>query len=205
MSNLRDSKIIAKFKSGKTTSELAAHYKLTRQRISKIIKDAGLNRFEGGRHVKNHILKPAAKDMYYISRWGHDSSAHETLRKLGKEMMLAGASRGQTPIGAFNSQRHKAKKRGVAWKLTLAEWWSIWETSGQFLHRGVGHNKYVMSRYNDTGPYAVGNVFIQKADENNKEFAVSMQNELKRLRAFYLHVKEAHSLPDCCCPSVDID
>lgn len=61
---------------------------------------------------------------------------------------------------AFISQRHKAKKRGIAFLLTFEEWKQIWETSGCYHLRGRGSLKYCMARHNDTGPYAVGNVSI---------------------------------------------
>ena len=62
-----------------------------------------------------------------------------------------------------------AKNRDIDWQLTFDEWWNIWEQSGKYEQRGRGAGKYCMSRYNDTGPYAVNNVYIQTIDDNNRE------------------------------------
>ena len=104
--------------------------------------------------------------MRYISLYGHDEAAHRHLRRIGRDMMANGATYYQTPVGAFNQQRQSAKKRGIKWALTLAEWWSIWQESGKWPMRGRGHKHYVMSRYEDIGAYETVNVFIQLADHN---------------------------------------
>jgi len=68
---------------------------------------------------------------------------------------------------AFLRQRWRATHtRGLEWKLTFEEWWSIWEASGRWEQRGRTKDKYVMSRKNDCGAYEVGNVFIQLAGDN---------------------------------------
>lgn len=71
-------------------------------------------------------------------------------------------------VGAFNSQRRNARKRKIGWHLTLLEWWTIWQQSGKWEERGRGSG-YVMCRYGDLGPYALGNVFIGGARENTSE------------------------------------
>lgn len=62
-----------------------------------------------------------------------------------------------------------AKYRGIEFHLTFEEWWDIWNQSGKYEQRGRGAGKYCMSRKNDTGPYALGNVYIQTIDDNNRE------------------------------------
>jgi len=59
-----------------------------------------------------------------------------------------------------------ARRRGIVFDLTFPEWWSVWETSGQWANRGRGGDKYVMSRYRDCGAYTKGNVFIQQGRMN---------------------------------------
>lgn len=71
---------------------------------------------------------------------------------------------------AFYAQRHAAiGRRKIQWDLTFEEWLDIWTKSG-FLHlRGRGKGKYAMGRKLDTGPYAVGNVYITLFEKNNQD------------------------------------
>ena len=59
-----------------------------------------------------------------------------------------------------------AKQRNVEFMLSFDEWLDIWVNSGHWEDRGAGKGKYVMSRYNDVGPYALNNVFIQPFEKN---------------------------------------
>ena len=66
----------------------------------------------------------------------------------------------------YHAQKANAKVRGIPFELTYEEWLDIWMSSG-FAHlRGKGIGKYCMGRYNDTGPYAVGNVCIIPHEKN---------------------------------------
>lgn len=71
------------------------------------------------------------------------------------------------PIAAFVDHRCNAKVRGVAWELSLTQWWSVWQQSGHWEARGRGCLFYCMSRKGDVGPYSVENVFIAKFRENS--------------------------------------
>lgn len=71
-----------------------------------------------------------------------------------------------TPRGKFSDHRRYAKARGVGFKLTFDEWWSIWKESGKYGKRGNRHGCYVMCRKGDEGPYAVGNVYVDKFERN---------------------------------------
>ena len=70
------------------------------------------------------------------------------------------------PSTAYARQKAMAKIRGIDWQITYDEWWNVWESSGKYDQRGRGKGKYVMSRINDTGPYAYSNVFIQLNEDN---------------------------------------
>lgn len=73
----------------------------------------------------------------------------------------------------YSCQKSKAKHRGIDFELTFEEWWNIWQQSGKWEQRGCRKGQYVMSRNNDTGPYAVGNVFIQLAQDNHSQIVFS--------------------------------
>ncbi len=69
----------------------------------------------------------------------------------------------------YACHKSKAKQRGIEFNLTYEEWWHIWQKSGKWEQRGPNKGQYVMSRYNDIGPYEIGNVFIQPSVENRRE------------------------------------
>lgn len=99
---------------------------------------------------------PAAKLVEY----GCSREFWCELYDIGRAMIDAGGSRDATPLRAYCHQRFAATHaRGVEWHLTLPEWWAIWTESGHWTERGTGRG-YQMCRNADTGPYAVGNVYI---------------------------------------------
>lgn len=69
----------------------------------------------------------------------------------------------------YTQQKSNAKRRGIAFVLSLDEWKSIWLQSGKWEERGRGIGKYCMCRVGDVGSYEVGNVFI---DLNTKNVSV---------------------------------
>jgi len=99
---------------------------------------------------------------------------------------------GRNPIRAYLGHKSNAKHRGIAFDLTLAEWWNIWKTSGHYHERGRGARRYVMARKNDLGPYAVGNVSIQTGAENQRT-KVRMHRENELLRGWVRQHPQHHS------------
>jgi hypothetical protein len=85
---------------------------------------------------------------------------------------------------AYMQQKHNAKTRGVGFTISFEDWLSVWEDSGHLLERGRGADKYCMCRCNDTGDYALGNVFIEKGSKNvsdgNKGKTDSLETRLKK-------------------------
>lgn len=65
----------------------------------------------------------------------------------------------------FINQRNDAARRGIAFELSLWQWWTVWQDSGFWSARGLGQG-YCMCRIGDVGPYAVGNVFIAPQIQN---------------------------------------
>lgn len=74
-----------------------------------------------------------------------------------------------TPRGQYSVHKHNAKVREVEFSLTFEEWWGLWSKSGKWSKRGNRHGDYVMCRYGDEGPYAIGNVYIGKFERNLKD------------------------------------
>jgi hypothetical protein len=71
---------------------------------------------------------------------------------------------------AYNVQRNDAKKRGIEFLLTFSEWLDIWVSSGHLHERGRKKGQYCMARKGpDIGPYAVGNVRIERGEKNKAD------------------------------------
>jgi hypothetical protein len=102
-----------------------------------------------------------------------------------------------TPQLAYAMHRRKAKARDVPFLLTFEEWWSIWRTSGKWEQRGRRKGQYVMARFCDVGPYAVGNVRICTNQENNAEcirhFSPECRQRMSESRRGRLHSAEARA------------
>jgi hypothetical protein len=71
---------------------------------------------------------------------------------------------------AFSSHKAHSTERGIAFLFTFEEWWSVWQQSGHWHERGRRSDQYVMARFGDRGPYAVGNVKIVTAKANAAEW-----------------------------------
>lgn len=72
----------------------------------------------------------------------------------------------RTPKGRYGAHRKNAKRRGIPFLLTFDQWLHIW---GDKLDRCGKHaGQYVMARFGDSGPYAVGNVEIVTVEQNHR-------------------------------------
>lgn len=89
------------------------------------------------------------------------------LRDLGLQMVLDGVcKKDSTPLRAYQHQQTAAeRRRGIIWKLSLMEWWQVWEESGRWNERGVGRG-WQMCRKGDQGAYEIGNVYIGPGADN---------------------------------------
>jgi hypothetical protein len=82
--------------------------------------------------------------------------------------MSEGGGRGRTPVGAFIQQRNNARRYGYQWKLSLWQWWTLWQKSGHWNERGRGHG-YWLARRDKSGPFSADNVFIARGDDSWSE------------------------------------
>ena len=74
------------------------------------------------------------------------------------------------PIGllAYRTQRNNARSRKIDWNLSYEEWITWWLSTGHFNQRGRYTGEYCMCRFNDTGPYELGNIYCATLVENTK-------------------------------------
>ena len=70
-----------------------------------------------------------------------------------------------SPRGRYLTHRQSAKRRGIVFNIQFADWFALWEP---YLNLTDGV-RYCMCRTGDKGAYAVGNVRIDTARNNNLE------------------------------------
>jgi hypothetical protein len=67
---------------------------------------------------------------------------------------------------AYRTQRNSAKRRGIPFLFTFAEWWDWWQVDNRWDRRGMGKDALVMARIGDTGPYSTENVYCATHAQN---------------------------------------
>lgn len=106
-----------------------------------------------------------------LSKYGCSAEFWLQMRDIGIAMVAGGASGDVTPLRAYLHQKHAAlNRRKISWKMTLPEWWGIWDSSGKWGQRGKGRG-YMMCRVGDVGAYEVGNVYIGEGAHNLSQAA----------------------------------
>lgn len=110
-------------------------------------------------------------------RYGCTPEQFDEVRRYSDRLWADGRKYGTLPLQAFYAQKGAAKQRGVEFKLTFWEWWTIWQKSGKWLSRGRSSTGYVMCRIRDKGGYEVGNVYIARLSHNS---AVQPNNPRRR-------------------------
>lgn len=71
------------------------------------------------------------------------------------------------PKAKYNTHKATAKQRGIEFKLSFPEWWSLWKP--YYAMRGTKKGCYCMCRKLDSGHYEVGNVRIDLVQSNGHE------------------------------------
>lgn len=82
---------------------------------------------------------------------------------------------------AYRAQRNNAKARDILFQISYIEWLELWADSGHLHERGLKGDGYVMSRFNDNGPYHKDNIEIIKTSENTRQPQV-VKRRLKRIK-----------------------
>jgi hypothetical protein len=177
----RATEMAEKYRAGMTLQELGDYYGITRERVRQLMTETfGITAKDGGVAKRTEAKAKAAKarrELKFMRQYG---MSEKRLRKVQGDIPRS-SYRG--PMRAFTQQRANASLRGIGWNLTFAEWWSIWDESGKWDERG--RDGYVMARHGDTGPYAVGNVKIIHAGQNQSEY----------IRRYWKQVKSGEKPP----------
>jgi len=165
----RSKTMAAMYEGGCTLAQIGRQFGVTRERVRQIIKKRhGMNANSGGAYAKaeaKRLERRARLEAKCLQKDGCTLTQYREMLALGRGLMKAGVPRDRTPRGAFSGQKRNAKARGIGWELTFWQWWTIWQQSGHWEERGRGQG-YMMCRYGDVGPYAVGNIYIATGVHN---------------------------------------
>ncbi len=79
----------------------------------------------------------------------------------------------------FRDQRKAAAKRGIAFNLTYEQWYNWYLSQGvdKNIRQGKDGNCWCMCRFNDSGPYELGNIYLDTNSNN-----VKYQRALEKLK-----------------------
>ena len=157
------------YRSGLSLQAIGTRYKLTRERVRQILSGRGITANQGGMSVlmvRRRAARKAKKDALYIARYGCDFATY-----------------GSIPVAArlkYREHLNNSRHRGIEFKLSLLEWWGIWQQSGGWEKRGRTGESYCMTRSNDQGAYEIGNVQIMTIAENCRIYALNKTGKPRR-------------------------
>lgn len=163
--------LIARFRAGDTLQAIATDYGCTRERVRQILVLAGETGRRGGTSAPQ---KGGAErcHMRAIQAFGCDVA---TVRRLDDVFSILAMGR---LSNAYLAQRAGARRRGIEWKFTFADWVGAWLKSGRLHERGRGKDRYVMARFHDAGGYEPSNVYFTTTGGNVSDY-FAMRRALK--------------------------
>lgn len=174
----RTRRMVEMYRQGITLQDIGVKFGVSRERVRQLLERFEITRLDGGAKVRRDFgdlakkAKQAAQRARVEARWG---VPYELAREL----------RGNGVIRAFEMQRKSAQNRAIDWRLTFAQWYAIWQTSGKLHLRGRGMGRYCMSRLEDSGAYELGNVHIQLSSENSQEAVLKWKGKTKAIRGVF--------------------
>jgi len=195
---LRDLLIAEAFRQGATLQEIGTEYGITRERVRQVLKKRfGLVREHGGQAMRSLLN---AKQRLDAETQRQERMERRCLRRWGltrAEYTAHVAAHGNTatrrsPMAKFTDQRNSARKRGIGWEMTFADWWRVWQESGRWDERGPGTG-YCMARYGDDGPYSVDNVYICTIGQNFADSYLVDHPGRRKSRGFCVHTYRVKS------------
>lgn len=140
---------------GLTLEQIGERHGITRERVRQVLAKIGITRFDGGASKKAQHRK-ATKSRHRGSRYGITAEQWQFLSDLGV-------------LDAWREQRRNAINRGIAWELTVSQFWSLWEQSGKWSQRGRKKGQYVLARLKDEGAYTLFNCWVCLGADNIRE------------------------------------
>ncbi|HEX5422485.1 MAG TPA: sigma factor-like helix-turn-helix DNA-binding protein [Candidatus Acidoferrales bacterium] len=167
----RSAQMESLYRAGLTLEEIGARFGVTRERVRQILKQQGLTYRDGG------IAKRAAeKRAARAARAAVETAARKDpkcVAKLGcthaEAVRLNGGREPWSPRSCaffyLRRQRH-AKRDGIEWQLTFAEWCALW--GGRWTQIGRTRYSLVLARKGSVGPFSFANCYITTLAESSR-------------------------------------
>lgn len=173
----RELKMRAMLDDSATLDQIGSAFNLTRERVRQLLK-----KFFGN-VVSERVAKRKAEHVLLDARKVLDNRAARRNKvsdfykcSLAEWSVIVGAKitnfRRCRIALAFKFQKSNAAGRGIAFEMSLPEWYSAWLASGKWAERGRGYG-YCMARIGDTGAYAIGNIYFTTGAQNAADQYVS--------------------------------
>ena len=164
------------YTAGETLQQIGDRYGITRERVRQLIKQVGLAGKDGGQAAKSRavaFLRAAKGRERRDERTQpiYGCGYQELIRLNGGLIKSAHGS----PAHRYLFQRKNAQIRGIGWEITFPEWIGLWNESGHWSERGQGRSRYCMARFNDEGPYKLGNVYITTCADNVRDYQADLK------------------------------
>jgi CRP-like cAMP-binding protein len=175
------------FAAGWTLEDMGAAWGITRERVRQIVNLDGAK--IGGRTVR-----AIGKRMDRMANSPKHESVSIRVYGCGRARAIElnqgdSLSSSRSRAGIFRQYKTNCIRRGIPWELTFEEFCSFWDASGQWERRGRGKGKFCLARYGDSGPYALGNNYVAKNEDNASDsFLVKPKRDRKHLSARQIEV-----------------
>ncbi len=161
----RNAQIEEMFLAGMTLQAIGNIYSISRERVRQIMFKRGFLGFDGGAFLgweQKALARQEARQARYQRKYGCSYEEFKELKALGKQMLKDGIGLYHTPLYAWRQQKHTYLCQGVAYELSLWDFWTLWRDSGHFNERGQG--RYGLCRKDTSKGFTKDNVFIRKMD-----------------------------------------
>ena len=69
----------------------------------------------------------------------------------------------------YRKQKYSAERKNIKFNISFDDWFNWWKSTGKYHLRGRKKGQYQMARFNDIGPYEIGNIKCITMEENTRE------------------------------------
>jgi hypothetical protein len=175
----RAEKMAESYRAGQTLQAIGNAHGISRERVRQLLEEIGIRASDGGMHARAAERRREQIEQVEracMRRWGVTRAEYKAI---AAQYGSHNKYNHRSPFMRYTRQRENARKRGIAWNFTFADWWRIWQVSGKWdlMGRGFG---YVMARKGDCGPYAPDNVYICTSSQNAKDSYIFKPSHLRR-------------------------
>lgn len=149
---------------GASMWDIAREWGVSRERVRQILKNHGGGRTGAGQTERKRAARAGARALAWgasvAARYGCTPEQLEEVKRVGREMIAAGAGVETTPLRAYSMQKSNVQNNdGIEWRITFWEWWCAWRDSGRWAARGRGRG-YQLVRVDRSLPFRADNVEV---------------------------------------------